>query len=180
MDALRTYIRHLIREQLEDDERIPVEPFDQTRGLCGPASLKMILRYFDDDRTEEELARAAGSSKDDGTPAENLVTVARELGYDAWVEEDTSMDDLRHYVVDLELPVMVNWFSTTDGHYSVVTGIDDDAGEISLQDPEIRRTRTMPIEEFEHVWFDYTGDRPEEENFVVRRIIVVSPMKSRT
>lgn len=174
-DALKTLIRNIIVEQLDDDERLDIKPFDQTRGYCGPASLKMVLRYFGDERTEEEVAEIAGASHQDGAPGENLVAAAQALGYDAWLEDDAKIEDLVKYVVDDELPVIVDWFSTNEGHYSVVVGIDEEKQEIKLQDPEIGKMRTIPLDEFENIWFDFDSDRPEKDTFVIRRLIVICP-----
>ena len=174
-ETLRYLVRRIIEEQLDDEDRLAVKPFDQSKGYCGPASLKMVLKFFDDERTEEEIAKIAGASKQDGTPGENLVSAAQKLGYDSWLEDNSTIEDLVKYVVKEELPVIVNWFSTTEGHYSVVVGIDEEKEEIKIQDPEIRRMRTFPLDEFENMWFDFDSDIPEKESFVIRRLIVVKP-----
>jgi ABC-type bacteriocin/lantibiotic exporter with double-glycine peptidase domain len=171
--VLRSLITQIIKEEL-DDEKLNVKPFDQTKGLCGPASLKMVLRYFGEEYTEDELKNLSGATKSDGVGAEYLVATARELGYDAWIEDNASIDDLAKYVHD-GTPVIVDWFSTDDGHYSVVVEIDKEKQEIKLQDPEIRQLRTMPIETFKNVWFDFDSKRPETDSFVVRRLIVIRP-----
>jgi len=174
-DALDFFIKSVIKEQLKDEEKLDIKPFDQSRGYCGPASLKMVMKYFGDERTEEEIAKIAGATHQDGAPGENLVAAALALGYDAWLEDDATIEDLIRYVVEDELPVIVDWFSTNDGHYSVVVGIDEEKQEIKLQDPEIRRLRTMPLDEFENVWFDFDSEQPEKGTFVVRRLIVMRP-----
>ena len=173
--TLGTLIRNIITERLEDDERLDVKPFDQTKGYCGPASLKMVLRFFGDERTEKEIAKIAGSTRQDGTPGENLIVAARALGYDAVMKDEATIEDLVKCVNEDELPVIVNWFSTDDGHYSVVVGIDEEKREIKLQDPEIRKMRTLPLDEFENVWFDFDSDIPENNSFNVRRMIVIKP-----
>ncbi len=54
---------------------LPIKPFLQTSGLCGPACLKIALEYFGVKKTEK--------------------------------------------YIDKKIPVIVDWFSRNDRHYSV-------------------------------------------------------------
>jgi len=48
-------------------QMIKLKPFRETPGLCGPASLKMILDYYGVSVSEEDLAKVCGASKEKGT-----------------------------------------------------------------------------------------------------------------
>jgi len=43
---------------------IKLKPFRQTPGLCGPASLKMVMDYYGVSVSEKEIARVAGSTRE--------------------------------------------------------------------------------------------------------------------
>jgi len=45
---------------------IKLKPFRQTPGLCGPASLKMVMDYYGVSVSEKEIARVAGSTRERG------------------------------------------------------------------------------------------------------------------
>lgn len=51
------------------------------------------------------------------------------------------------------MPVIVNWFSTNEGHYSVVVGVDD--ARVVLADPETGKRRSFDHETLMRVWFDF-------------------------
>lgn len=162
---------------------LTVEPFQETlqAGMCGPASLKMVLRYYGIDRSEAELAQLMGTDAHFGTGAKSLKTEAEKLGLKAEIKDGCTFSDIEKWLDD-EVPVIVNWFtsgrndypediSAPDGHYAVVCGLDD--AHIYLQDPEIGRMRKMQRAVFEHVWFDFDGESIEPDTLVVRRIIAI-------
>lgn len=48
---------------------LPVKPCQETlhAGYCGPAVLKMVLDYYGIQKSEEELAKLAGTTQELGT-----------------------------------------------------------------------------------------------------------------
>ncbi|MBI5369845.1 hypothetical protein HZA85_01455 [Candidatus Uhrbacteria bacterium] len=46
-----------IERLTEPSDNVHVQHFLQTAGLCGPASLKILLSYFAKTYSEEELAK---------------------------------------------------------------------------------------------------------------------------
>ncbi len=81
-----------------------------------------------------------------------------------------------------EVPVIVNWFTrgrtdygeeeVSDGHYSVVVGLDDKY--IYLQDPEIGKLRKLNRDDFMRVWFDFKSDHITSwSDIVLRQLIAV-------
>lgn len=158
------------------DRRLNVKPADQETGYCGPTSLKMVLRFYGDDHGQKELARLSHATHEDGAPGEQIVSAAKKLGYKAWLRDDSDIEDLKD-LVDKGIPVIVDWFSKDMGHYSVVTKIDRKKKTITIQDPEIARSRTMDLDDFVNVWFDYDSEKPDDDEFIVGRMIVVEPKK---
>ena len=149
-----------------------VKPYRQKPELCGPASLKMVLDFFGIKKEEEELAKMSGYESSKGTKAEEIIKAAKELGFKAFHKDFSEIKDLREYTINKKIPVIVDWFSTDDGHYSVVVGIDDK--NIYMQDPELGNLRTIDVETFKRVWFDFEGNFLESKNqIIIRRMIVV-------
>ena len=161
---------------------LKVKPFQETlsAGMCGPASLKIVLKYYGLEITEKELARLVGASSDLGTNDKSLVRAATKFGFKVKVKDKSSFKDIEKWL-DKKVPVIVNWFTRgrkdysdsdiADGHYSVVVGLDDKF--IYLQDPEIGKIRKLERGDFMTVWFDFRGRYIKPNELIVRQIIVI-------
>ena len=103
---------------------LKVRNFRQKTGFCGPASLKMVLEYLGVKRSEKELAELSGATKEKGTEARNLLKAAKSLGFKGFVKDFSKITDIKKYVVQKKIPVIVDWFSRDEGHYSAVVGVD--------------------------------------------------------
>lgn len=151
---------------------LKVKSFRQKAGFCGPASLKMILDYFDVKKSEKKLAKLSGCTKTKSVEAKNLLKAAKNLGFKGFIKDFSEIKDIKEYVLKKKIPVIVNWFSHDEGHYSVVVGIDK--GNTYLQDPEIGRIRKIDIKTFKRIWFDFPGKFLRSKNdIIIRRLIVI-------
>lgn len=162
---------------------LPVQPFQETlnAGMCGPASLKMVLAYYGVDKSEAELSILCGTDPDLGTTDEGLKQAAESLGFAIEIHNNATFDDIQAWL-DKKVPVIVNWFTrgrvdypesdVPDGHLSVVVGLDDNS--IYLQDPEIGKLRTIDRDDFMRVWFDF---KPafivSWDDMIIRQLIAV-------
>ena len=65
-----------------NSEKIAVKKYLQSTGLCGPASLKILLSHFGKDFSESDLAglasAAAGLERGMGTEHEGMINAAKE------------------------------------------------------------------------------------------------------
>jgi predicted double-glycine peptidase len=151
---------------------LKVKPFRQKTGFCGPASLKMVLDYFGVRKTENYLARLSGATKNLGATGKNLLRAAQKLGLKGFIMDFSKISDVRKYVLKKRIPVIVDWFSQDEGHYSVAVKID--RKNIYLQDPELGRIRKLDLETFKRVWFDFSGNFLKSKNdIIIRRMIVI-------
>ncbi len=164
-------------------DMIDIKPFQETlnAGMCGPASLKMVLAYYGIEKTEKELAELCGAEAELGTNDASLQKAAESLGMKVEIQNNASFDDIQLWL-SKKVPVIVNWFSrgrsdypdsaVADGHYSVVVGLDDQ--NIYLQDPEIGLIRTIKRSDFVKVWFDFTGSQINSwDEMIIRQLIAV-------
>ncbi|TAN33586.1 hypothetical protein EPN28_02125 [Patescibacteria group bacterium] len=154
----------------------------QKPGLCGPACLKMALEFFSakgrpafgGGKSEAELTRLAKGTKNKGTNAADLLGVARSLGFDGFIKDSAEIKDIKKFVVNNKIPVIVDWFSRDDGHYSVVVDVDNK--NIFLADPETAKIKKIDLKTFKRVWFDFPGDFLKTKNeIIIRRMIVIWP-----
>ena len=158
-----------------------IKPFQETldSGMCGPASLKMVLSYYGVEKTEKELANLCHVDNDLGTDALSLKQVAESLGFKAEIKNQCTFDDI-HQWLHKKVPVIANWFSrgrtdydessVPDGHYSLVVGLDEQY--IYLQDPEIGGLRKIKRDDFLRVWFDFTGSYIRSLDDVILRPLI--------
>lgn len=161
---------------------IKLAPFEQSRSMCGPAALKILLQYYGVDESEEELRRLTGATFAEGTAGESIVAAAQRLGFEAFSKDLASFKDIRYYVLKRKIPVIVNWFPPdhgfrSDGHYSVVVDIKRET--ICLQDPAIGDMRHLLLSEFLPWWFDYPGKYMRtKDDLILRRMIVIEKPKA--
>jgi predicted double-glycine peptidase len=164
-------------------EILPVQPFQGTlhAGMCGPASLKMILAYYGVDHSESDLAALCGTDSELGTSDEGIKKAAEALGFTVEIHNNSTFEDIQLWL-DKKVPVMVDWFTggridyteseAPDGHLSVVVGLDDEY--IYLQDPEIGKLRKIERDDFMRVWFDFTGKHINSwDEMIIRQLIAI-------
>lgn len=165
-------------------ELLSLQPFQETlhEGMCGPASLKIVLAYFNIEKSENELAELVGVTEL-GSNAEGIIKAVQNLGLTAEEHNESSFEDIQAWL-DKKVPVIVNWFTrgrgdypataVADGHYSVVAGLDENY--IYLQDPEIGDLRKIAKDDFMRVWFDFSGETIRSNELIVRQLIAIYPV----
>lgn len=134
-----------------------VKPLKQKKSMCGPASLEIVLRYYDAGKGQNELKKLLNSSMLNGTTSSNMIRVAKGLGFKARYKTNSSASDIRKLIAD-KVPPIIGWFTPEGGsHYSVVKGIDKK--NIFIVDPNLSKIRKFKIEDFEDRWYDVAWDK---------------------
>lgn len=161
---------------------LKLKPFQETlnAGMCGPASLKIVLDYYGVEKSEKELAKLCEYDKDLGVDDKGIKRAAESLGFKVKIKNNSSFKDIAKWL-DKKAPVIVNWFTrgrrdyseseVADGHYSVVAGLDEK--HIYLQDPEIGKIRKIKRNDFMKVWFDFKGEHIKPNELIIRQIIAI-------
>jgi ABC-type bacteriocin/lantibiotic exporter with double-glycine peptidase domain len=163
--------------------RLETGNFKQSRAMCGPACLKIVLAYFGKRASETLIAKACRASRLTGTSGSNLVKGAKRFGFRAELMDHADLRTIEKWL-RRGVPVIVDWMSTVAargtstacGHYSVVCGVDKH--HILLQDPGIGRRRRLSRRTFLNVWFDFKRVFPKaQDDLIIRRLIIVAPQE---
>ncbi|KKU15087.1 hypothetical protein A3D55_01265 [Candidatus Jorgensenbacteria bacterium RIFCSPHIGHO2_02_FULL_45_20] len=145
-----------LNEQNNKEQSIKVQHFLQSAGLCGPASLKILLSYFGKLYSEEKLAQLAQATLDNGTEHNGLVAAIKSTGGYCFAKEEGTLDELEYFVKKEKLPVIIGWFDSDEDHYSVVVNITEK--NIIIVDPATNEPeRWLDREKFNKIWFDFVG-----------------------
>lgn len=151
----------------------------QTPGLCGPASLKILLTHFGKEYSEKELAKLCNATIDFGTDHQDLVKAVKEIGAYCFTKENATIEDLKFFIKN-DLPVIVGWWSEDGDHYSVMYDINEE--NIYLMDPQIDAIKnegniSMPTKNFLELWYDFEGKNNERKVSRWLMIVTFSPEK---
>jgi predicted double-glycine peptidase len=152
--------------------KVPV--VDQSPGLCGPSALKAVLAYWGIDTTEQKLAELAEVDPEVGATEIQLIKAAEALGFRTLHKFEATLDDLRQAIDLWKIPVLVDWFSVYDTHWSVVCAINEEY--VYLMDPEKVMMRAVPIERWVKVWFTYPGEQISPQDLQMRSMLLVYPV----
>jgi predicted double-glycine peptidase/uncharacterized membrane protein len=145
-----------------------------TEYSCGASALQSVLSYWGKDLDEEELMKLLKTTPETGTYPEDIIRVARELGFVAELKENLSIEDLEKST-NKGIPVIAlgqAWRSRADankaleedwqdGHYVVILATDKDY--VYFEDPFIRMGKGfMPKKRFEKHWHNIGGRTPTD------------------
>jgi sialate O-acetylesterase len=149
---------------------------------CGAAALMSVCSYFGvgpDDL--DEYKKKLGTNEENGTNVYEILKMARELGLEADIHHDMTLDDLRKRL-DEGAPVIVSiqaygdpvtYYRDDNGHYVVAIGYDE--GNFYFEDPVLPGRRGfLPVKEFDRRWHDDEGttEKPDPHahlGVVIRR-----------
>jgi ABC-type bacteriocin/lantibiotic exporter with double-glycine peptidase domain len=124
--------------------------FKQSKGYCGPASLKMVLSAYRINKSENYLAKLAHANRKKGCSGKNMVNAAKKLGFKAYLKKRSSINELKKFSKK-RIPVIVAWKSPEEGgHYSVVVGFEKN--RILLADPHFGKIKKQDIKWFDKKW----------------------------
>lgn len=127
----------------------------QTPGLCGIASIRSQLSHLSIEKTEDELIKLAAYKsrqiRKDGIGPRGFRNIAKahKLGMCETSSADTEV--LRDMIKN-GLQPMIHINRKEDGHYILVTGVDE--GHISIfdSDSQIGGHKKMSFQELDSLW----------------------------
>jgi ABC-type bacteriocin/lantibiotic exporter with double-glycine peptidase domain len=128
---------------------VPFVP--QRKDTCGAASLTMVLRYWSDTVSHDEVARELVRPELHGIAGSQLADFARGRGLEA-VAYRGDMAQLRDFV-GKGRPLIVAWHLRGSLYHNVVVvGFDDEHGTILVNDPAAGPSRAVKAAKFEKRW----------------------------
>lgn len=127
-------------------------PFvSQHKDTCGAAALTMVLRYWNEDVSHDEVARTLVRPELHGIAGSRLADFARGRGLEA-VTYRGDMAQLRDFV-GKGRPLIVAWhLGGARYHDVVVVGFDDERGAVLVNDPAAGASRAVGFVKFEKRW----------------------------
>lgn len=160
---------------IHGDPQAEIE-FHQTQGAdntCLPTSVSMVatelLGEHIDQADVAQMAEDHGFMGETGMTMDGGVTLLNDLGLDAELHTGGTLDDLRT-ALDGDTDVIIGLDAADlysgdggpfdqgmlSGHAVVITGIDDEAGVVYINDPAFPDGAgvEIPIDQFEDAWTD--------------------------
>jgi tetratricopeptide (TPR) repeat protein len=133
---------------------------------CGPTTLAIDLSYWGWTGGQKTAAAALKPNPDDKNVAPNeLYQYALTIGYDAYIRVDGDVDTIKRFLANGYPVVVEKGFTCTTkdhctgwfGHYSTVSGYDDDNGVFILQDSYFGPNLKLSYDTFVANWraFNY-------------------------
>lgn len=140
-----------------------------TEYSCGASALQSVLHYWGKDVDEEELMQLLGTTPEEGTYPEELVRVARSLGFEAELKDHLTLEDVQRATARGEPVIVLGqvWRSKkpgdqsfTDewdsGHWFIALGVDEEY--VYFEDPYVRMGKGfVPRQVFEDAWHNVMG-----------------------
>jgi predicted double-glycine peptidase len=123
----------------------------QRKDTCGAAALAMVLRYWGDEASHDDVARTLLTPELHGIAGSRLAGFARGRGMEA-VAYRSDLANLREFV-GKGRPLIVAWdMGRGRYHDVVVTGFDDARGAVIVHDPARGASRAVGLDAFEKRW----------------------------
>jgi len=144
---------------------IKLKLFKQSKGFCGPASLKMVLSFYGIKKSEKELAKLTKTSREKGCSEINLINTAKKLGLKGYIKKNSNINEIKR-LNKKNIPIIIDWFSPEQaGHYSIVIGFEKN--NILIADPYFGKIKKHKIKWFEERWFDTPFKKITKKEIIV-------------
>jgi ABC-type bacteriocin/lantibiotic exporter with double-glycine peptidase domain len=123
-----------------------------TNYTCGPTALQMVMAYYGIRESERGLAKTLHTSAVTGTGLRYMLEVSRQHGLYAYVNNDSSLEEIAYLITAFKVPCIIRYLETDDDedHYAVVVDVSN--GEITLHDPWHGPSTHITIGDFEKRW----------------------------
>lgn len=128
----------------------------QTWNNCGPATITTHMSYFGRSETQADAALFLKPNENDKNVSPyQLAAYAERVGMEATLRQGGTVEQLKQFLSN-DLPVLAETWLVHDGdglgHYRLVTGFDDAAGQLitsdSLNGPDFR----VSYQQFDADW----------------------------
>ncbi|MHB9019254.1 MAG: C39 family peptidase [Minisyncoccota bacterium] len=124
-----------------------------TNYSCGPTSLKMVLEFLGDKKSEKILIKKARTNKTTGTKHKWMIETAIKEGFYCYANSNSSLHEIKHFLL-LGLPVIIDYTEPSEniGHYAVVIGYKKN--KMILNDPWNGKNFLISEKDLINKWHD--------------------------
>ncbi|MBI4128335.1 MAG: C39 family peptidase [Parcubacteria group bacterium] len=130
---------------------LPIKQRDDS--ACGPASIQMVLVYFELPHSFEKIAKISQYKKKDGLWNRDLVKTLQTLDLTVREKTNATWTDLARFNTTDKV-IIVSWMKFGYiGHFSVVEKVSKHY--ITLADPHDGKSTKMERMAFMRLWMDY-------------------------
>jgi ABC-type bacteriocin/lantibiotic exporter with double-glycine peptidase domain len=145
---------------MADKDWAKLHVFQEKCGWCGPAVIQMILAYSGIRKSQKVIARDVYLNWL-GTSQQVLIAYLPRFFKDTGYKNNSTLKDIKIQLKKGNL-IIINWWenidgSEPDGHYSIISDIDEKNRFLTIVDPSYARCGiwNMSIDKFQKRWFDY-------------------------
>lgn len=156
----------------------------QTWNNCGPAALSMILSYHGIQKSQDELGRdlrpyqnSQGDNDDKSVTLEELAEKSKEFGLVPFHRPNGNIELIKHFTT-YDIPVIARTLTKPNediGHYRVVKGYDDNAGQVIQDDSLQNRNLWFNYQDFNVLWekfnYEYLVLVPQDKVEIAKAIL---------
>jgi predicted double-glycine peptidase len=156
----------------------------QSFNNCGPASLSMLLSYYDIHVSQEELGEQLrpwqnpyGDNDDKSVTIDELAQKAQEYGLIPFHLPNGNIDLIKQFISN-DIPLLTRtWLDINDdiGHYRVIKGYDDNNQTIIQDDSYQGQNLSFTYNDFNIMWekfnYEYLVLIPKEKDQIAKSII---------
>jgi len=156
----------------------------QTFNNCGPASLSMILSYFDIQASQEALGQELrpyqnpeGDNDDKSVTLDELAEKSKDFDLIPYHRPNGNITILKQFI-HYDIPVItLTWMGVGEdiGHYRIVKGYNDKNNTIIQDDPYNGPNLTISYKDFDFIWekynYEYLALIPKNKKEIAKKII---------
>lgn len=156
----------------------------QTFNNCGPASLSMLLSLHGVNISQRELGQelrpwqnTIGDNDDKSVTLSELAYKAGDLGFTAYHRPNGDIETIKEFIAN-DIPVITRTITKLGediGHYRVIYGYDDTAGQIIQNDSLQGAGLWYSYQDFLSIWrpygYEYLVLVPKDEEVVAEAIL---------
>ncbi len=156
----------------------------QSFNNCGPASLSMMLSYFQIHKTQEVLGEELrpyqhpqGDNDDKSVTLGEIAKKATEYDLVSYHRPNGNIELIKQFIA-YGIPVLTRtWLTTTEdiGHYRVVKGYDDETQAIIQDDSYQGRNISYSYTDFNTMWekfnYEYVVLAPKNKKALIEEIL---------
>ncbi len=156
----------------------------QTFNNCGPASLSMLLSYYDVQISQAELGAklrpyqvSGGDNDDKSVILSELAREAQTRGFTAYHRPSGNTERVKQFIAH-DMPVLMRtWLKPGEdiGHYRLIRGYDDRTSEFiqddSLQGKDLRYSYDSLLSLWQAFSYEYVVIVPPDKETIARTIM---------